>query len=166
MMSARTIKHATIIAAATAALSVSLSAERCASAQTAGGSGANCSMLRSGGSVAGNFLFDDSGAVNVSDAVDNATCGMIRLTTSHPRTVFVDIYDGSNASKVICTFTVRGWDTTVLYTATQSTTAAFTGITALSTVIPSSVTGYVTVNCQLPGVGSAGYSRLDGYNIQ
>lgn len=153
-----------LLVAAAAALLVTVAA-RPAAAQVAGASGAGaCNPLRTTPFA---FLFMGN-AVNVNtDGPDTVDCGAIRLTTSSPSRVFVDVRDGNNASGITCITMVKSWDgLSTLFTSTSTTSASFVGSTFFQTNIPSSITGYITVECTLPVDGSSGFSWVAGMSVQ
>jgi len=166
MRSFARVTPSSLLFAAAAALIVTVAGARPAAAQVAGASGAGaCNGLRT---TANAFLFSRSGAVNVNtDGPDVADCGAIRLTTSSPSRVFVDVRDGNNASAITCITMVQSWDgLSTLFTSTAKTSASFVGSTFFETDIPTSITGYITVECTLPADGSSGFSWVAGINVQ
>jgi hypothetical protein len=151
--------------AAAAALIVTAAGARTASAQVFGASGAGaCNPLRTTPFA---FLFS-ANAVNVNtDGPDVVDCGAVRLTTSSPSRVFVDVRDGNNASGITCTTIVKSWNgLSTLFTSTSTTSASFVGSTFFEADIPSNITGYITVECTLPADGSSGFSWVAGMNVQ
>jgi hypothetical protein len=133
-----------------------------ASAQQAGGGGPACTRVL----PTTNVQFSSSGAANKGPGSAAVACSAVRLATTSPNVVTVNIHDGNSSGIVSCTLTVRSFTgASQLFSSLQETTAAFTGAQAFAATIPTSVVGYVTVNCALPEPGAQD-SRLVGFNIQ
>lgn len=133
-----------------------------ASAQQAGGGGPACTRVL----PTTNVQFSSSGAANKGPGSAAVACSAVRLATTSPNIVAVNVHDGNSTGIISCTLIVRSFNgASQLFSSLQETIAAFTGPTSFSATIPTSVLGYVTVNCALPEPGAQD-SRLVGFTIQ
>jgi hypothetical protein len=135
-----------------------------ASAHIFGGPGGMCNPVLK----TTTFQFNSQGGANVGTQAAGLTCGAVRVSSSGPRQIVADVFDGSTTGNVTCDFIVRSFDgASLLFSATQSTgTFSFTGPQSLSVTIPSSLLGYVTVTCVMPVPGTGGNSRFGGFIFQ
>jgi len=133
-----------------------------ASAQPAGSGGPACQRLL----PTTNIQFSSSGAANKGPGAASANCSAVRLSTTSPALVTINAHDGNVNGGLNCLIIVRSFNgASQLFSASHTTTAAFTGAVSFSSTIPTNVVGYVTTTCDMPEPGAQD-SRLVGFTIQ
>jgi hypothetical protein len=162
-LSMRTRRNELVIGlAALAAIAISGGAST-ASAQQAGGGGPACTRVM----PTTNVQFSSSGAANKGPGTAAVACSAVRLATTSPAAVAVNVVDSTTTGLISCSFSVRSFNgASSLFSSVQDTTNSFTGAQQFSATIPTNVVGYVSVNCALPEPSGGNDSRLVGFTIQ
>lgn len=116
----------------------------------------------------GNYLVAYTSDFSAQSSTSVA-CGMVRLTSSSPRTLFVDYEDKSTTTEIACTVGVIGWSagSGTVWSETQRSGVASYSSGAFQFTIPSGSLGYVRMRCTLPKrPAGASYSTIAGFNLQ
>jgi hypothetical protein len=157
----RTSRHQLVLWLAAAAVTVAGGSSP-ASAQLAGGGGPACQRVL----PTTNIQFSSSGAANKGPGNASANCSAVRLSTTSPAVVTINAVDGNVSGGLNCLIIVRSFNgASQLFSASHTTTAAFTGAVSFSSTIPTATVGYVTTTCDMPEPGAQD-SRLVGFTIQ
>ena len=102
-----------------------------------------------------------------SPAEEIIVCSTIRTSSSSPTTFNIDYYDKSTARFLLCTAHVYAWNGALLWSGGYQTTSA-SGISngSFAYTIPSTMLGYVSAICGIPGVDAGNASGILGIRLQ
>jgi hypothetical protein len=117
---------------------------------------------------ASRISIESDGARNNSTSAEALIrCGFVRLSSSSPSEVFVDYHDGSTTDNLECLMIARGFNGTLLWSQSLTTTPnSFTGTSFFNFSIPTSHLGYMSLLCYLPAKSGSSMSYLRGFNVQ
>jgi hypothetical protein len=117
---------------------------------------------------AAKLSFDYFGVYNTDNAAHDFSCGVVRLSSSSPRSLFILYTDMSGVARVTCFVAVNAWDGTRVWSQTQQTGVADYLISGMFTFnMPSSAVGYVVAQCTVPPVyGSYTPSSITALSLQ
>ena len=99
-------------------------------------------------------------------AAHSAVCGLVRLSSSSPRTLFVNYGDASTTGSVSCFVAARTFTGSPLWSQTQSTDIAGRVSGTFQFDLPSSAVGYVVLSCSLPPMQNSTASGIGSHYLQ
>jgi hypothetical protein len=155
------IKKTTLLLGAVASVFLSLPAQ----AALQGSAGSTCVAA-----TTWDAPFLDYLTVGVSNgdaaAAHSAVCGLVRLSSSSPRTLFVSYWDGTDQGRVSCFVSVSTFTGSPLWSQTQSSDIAGIAGGTFQFSLPSSAVGYVVLSCSLPPMRNNNLSGIGAHYLQ
>jgi hypothetical protein len=129
-----------------------------------GGHPAACKPMSQADST--HLSFSSDAVYNFGASPATITCGAVRLSSASPAILYVDYVDNSTSGQISCGVRIWHWNNkSSLWSQTKTTGLATVGANALRFSLPSSIAGYVELQCSIPAV-AGGASLIRGFNLQ
>ena len=109
-------------------------------------------------------VFAPSGVENRDQGSNTITCGFVRRSTSSPDNVTLDYYNPYSNSSLSCTVSMTSWTGSSLWSSTL--TSPGTGNRNFYFDVPSSITGYGTIDCTLSGTMDILFPIVRGFRVE
>jgi hypothetical protein len=155
------IKKTTLLLGAVASVFLSLPAQ----AALQGSAGSTCVAATTWDAPFLDYL--SLGVSNRDTASSHtAVCGLVRLSSSSPRTLFVNYGDATPEGRVSCFVSVSTFTGSPLWSQTQSSDIAGRSSGTFQFNLPSSAVGYVVLSCALPPKHSNSLSGIGAHYLQ
>jgi hypothetical protein len=130
-----------------------------------GGNGTSCVASTSFDSP---WLNNGRNGVFNGDSVSRSfSCGLVRLSSSSPRNLYINWWDASPTGRVSCFVNVNTFTGSPLWSQTQSSDIAAKLVGGVfEFILPQSAVGYVSTYCTLPAKDGGQSSGVGGHYLQ